>query len=137
MEKNTDDLLKTLGEIQDPLELQNYLQKLSADHLEISQFLEDIRKQRQIKETEIIKETSLDRVYAYQILNGTRTASRDKLLCICLALHMTLKETQTALNINGNNRLSPKNKRDATVIYAIHKKNECLWDEPTSLRIRI
>ena len=47
----------------------------------------------------------------------------DKILRICLAMRLTLKETQRALKLYGMNELYPKNKRDVILIVAIGNKH--------------
>jgi hypothetical protein len=64
----------------------------------------------------------LPQKYGYKLLSGeTHTTDRDKLLRIFIAMNMTLKETQRALELYGLATLYPKKKRDAIIIIAINK----------------
>lgn len=83
-------------------------------------YLETLLKQKHISKSELIKKTLLDRTYAYQIMNGTRKASFDKIIQIALGLKLTLDETNRLLTLSSNSVLYPKKKRDACLIYAIN-----------------
>jgi len=126
--KTTQELLQNLTSINSIEVLETYLKQLETLHqfVSISDYFNHIIQERNIKKATIINHSSLDRTYAYQILNGSKQASRNKLLALCFALPLSLKETQYALTINGNNILYAKNKRDALIIYAINTKQSLL-----------
>lgn len=77
---------------------------------------------RNIKLANIIKDSGLSRQYAYQILNGTKKANRDRILALCFAAGMNLDEINHALIYAKHNPLYAKNKRDAIIIVAINSK---------------
>ncbi|MDD3360785.1 MAG: hypothetical protein PHW34_03840 [Hespellia sp.] len=72
---------------------------------------------------EIIHNSELDENYARQVINGTRHGSKYKIIAICIAAHMKIKEVQRALKLSGNTPLYPKTDRDAAIIICIN--NEC------------
>lgn len=80
-----------------------------------------------LRETsEIVKASGIERSYCYQILNGTRpNPGREKIIRLCLAAGLTLKETQRALKIANEAVLYARNKRDAIVIFAIEQGLSC------------
>ena len=67
----------------------------------------------------LVKNAYLERTYAYQILNGKRNPTKDKIVMIALALEMSLIETQRALEISHAGILYPKDERDSVLIYAV------------------
>lgn len=71
---------------------------------------------------ELIERAHLQRNYGYQILNGTKRPGRDKVIALCLALHLSFEETQRALTISKEGILYPKNLRDSVLIFSIHQK---------------
>ena len=84
--------------------------------------------------SELIREAHLQRNYGYQILDGKRNPSRDKVIALCLALHLNITDTQRALNISQNGQLYSKSRRDSILIFAIEKNlsvmdtNELLFE---------
>ncbi|MEE3472219.1 MAG: XRE family transcriptional regulator, partial [Butyrivibrio hungatei] len=66
--------------------------------------------------------SSLERSYYYQIMKGTRSPGRDKVLRLCLAAELTLRQTTRALELSGNAPLYPKNRRDIILTVAINQK---------------
>lgn len=78
-----------------------------------------LAKKKGVTKSEVISRTSLQRNYAYQILDGRKKPSKDKVLQIALALHAGLRETNNLLSLSNNGALYPKVKRDAIFIFAI------------------
>lgn len=71
---------------------------------------------------ELVKDSGIDRIYCYQILNGTKKPGRDKVIALCLAIHADITTTQKCLNLAGHSNLYSRNKRDAIIIFAVEKK---------------
>ncbi|MEA4970623.1 MAG: hypothetical protein VB051_08860 [Candidatus Pelethousia sp.] len=57
--------------------------------------------------------------YVYRIINDERKASRDTLLSIALALHLTVAEAQMLLRIGRHAMLDPRFHRDAVLLFAL------------------
>jgi len=89
---------------------------------ELSTYLNNIIAKKGLVKSEVIKKTEFSEVMGYQIFSGTRLPSRDSLICICVAMDMTLDETQAILKIAGFAALYPKAKRDSIVIKGISDK---------------
>lgn len=85
-------------------------------------YLDILCEEKSIKKSEIIKKTNLDRTYAYQIFNGTKTPSQDKVIQIALALSLDLHDTNNLLTLSKNKVLYPKIKRDALIILCLNKQ---------------
>lgn len=91
---------------------------------DLTEYLEKKLKQKGLKRANVIRESGLDRVYAYQIFDGTKKPSRDKLIAIAFGLHLTLEETQRMLKLSGNRELYVKDPRDAVIYSALqHNKS--------------
>ena len=86
---------------------------------ELSTYLNNIISKKALVKSEVIKKTEFSEVMGYQIFSGTRLPSRDSLICICVAMEMTLDETQAILKIAGFAALYPKTKRDSVIIRGI------------------
>ena len=71
----------------------------------------------------MFKKSEIDRTYAYQILNGTKpNPGRDKIIKLCIAGELSVKETTRALEIAKAGILYPREKRDAIILFAINNK---------------
>ena len=76
---------------------------------------------REMKPSEIIELSGLNRTYAYDVLTGKRNASRDRIIALCFASKMNLEETNHALIYAGHNALYARDRRDACIILAINR----------------
>lgn len=87
----------------------------------LSEYLQDLITLKNLKKAEVISRSGLDRVYAYQMLSGTKKPTRDKLLALAVGMNLIFDEVQQLLKVNGYAQLYPKNKRDSIIIFAIYK----------------
>lgn len=71
--------------------------------------------------SELIQKSGLERSYYYQVMKGSRSPSRDKVLRLCIAAGLDLRETTRALELSGNATLYPKNRRDIILTVAINQ----------------
>lgn len=117
--KQTDELLKTIKSSRD---LDGFLDKQEFIKVNISEYLNHLIEEKQFIKSEVIKRSCLDRVYAYQILSGTRTPSRDKLIQFAFGMELDFDEIQKLLKYNGFAPLYAKNRRDSIIIFAINEK---------------
>ena len=67
----------------------------------------------------MIQQAQIDRTYGYQLFNGTRRPSRDKVLQLALGMGLSLEETQHLLQAAGRSPLYPRLKRDAVLIFCL------------------
>ena len=58
----------------------------------------------------------------YQVMKGTRSPGRDKVLRLCLGAGLTLRETTRALELSGNAVLYSRKRRDIILTVAINQK---------------
>ncbi|HCX64767.1 MAG TPA: hypothetical protein DHN33_06110 [Eubacteriaceae bacterium] len=134
--KDTKELLNVLKNTTSIDELEEYLDEnpLPFESNNLTTYFNQLMQKRRIEKKDVVKHSQLPRTYAYQILNGTKNPSRDKLLCLCFALNCTLDEAQKMLTLGHHALLYSKSRRDAILIFAIQKKlslidvNELLYD---------
>ena len=109
------------NELKKSTSLESFLEKnrseLSSDTL--ADRLQVLIAGKGLTKAEVVKESNLNEIYAYQILSGTRRPSRDKLLCICFAMKADLEETQNLLQQSGFAPLYARNHRDSIIIFAL------------------
>lgn len=124
-EKSTDELM---NEIKQTNEIKKFIEKNEAEFADkpLHEMLNDIITEKKLKKSEVIKGSGLNRVYAYQILAGKKTPSRDKLISFCFGLQLDVDETNSLLKSVGMPVLYTRNKRDSIIIYAIDSRKSVL-----------
>jgi len=123
-QKTTEELLNIIKNKQSTQELETYADTYleSNNSQTIGEYLEQKIIEKKQSKKDVIKRSGISRTYAYQILQGTRQPSRNKVLAFCLSLSLSIEETGKALTINQSGKLYPRNKRDAIILYAINKQ---------------
>lgn len=87
----------------------------------LSAYLENYLATHSLDKSTVIKDSLMDRYYAYGIINGnSQNPTRDRVIALCLAMHMTLDEAQRALRLAKLGALYSKNSRDAIIIIAFN-----------------
>ena len=122
-DKKTHELDNIVNFINNEKELKEYLSKTISNriNLDFVEYLDKLRDEKKISKAELINNANINRTYGYQILNGTKSASRDKILKICLSGRFTIEETNRLLTLGGYSRLYSKDPRDTVIIFAINK----------------
>lgn len=72
-----------------------------------------------LRKADVARQAGISEVYLHQILSGLRTPSRNRLICLCMALGAGLEQTQALLKASGLAPLYPRNRRDAIILYGL------------------
>lgn len=123
-------------EIKAATDIEDYLLENRENMLDCSlpRYLEDLLAQKGISRAQAVRDSLLDRSYAYQIFSGEKTPSRDKLLALAFGMALTGDEAQRMLKISCNRELYARDRRDALILFALQQKqtimevNESLYD---------
>lgn len=141
-EKETSNLLNILlNDIENENDLNKFITNELSEFsdLSLSNYFKEICKEKNLSKSKLIKSADLDRTYGYQILDGSKKPTRDKILQLCFGANLDFKETQRALKLGNVGELYPKNSRDAIIIYCIKNKlsllelNEKLYEKDFSI----
>ena len=89
--------------------------------LTLSEYLSFLLYQKDLRVADVVKDSKLTKSYVHQIFNGEKKPSRDKLIAIAFGLHLDKKETQRMLKLGGCSELYARKKRDAIILFAIHR----------------
>lgn len=89
---------------------------------DLASLLEKLMEKYGLQKTKVISASEINEIYAYQIFSGTRIPKRKKLLCLAIAMGLSLDEVQTLLKCAGYPTLYVKTPFDCVVIYGICKK---------------
>lgn len=121
-EDKTIELMDILNTIDDEDYLDDFINNKSKDldSLSIPSFFDAICKNRKISKSELIRNADIDRTYGYQILNGTKKPSRDKILQLCISANLSLEETNKALKLGNVGELYVKVPRDSVIIFGVN-----------------
>lgn len=83
-------------------------------------YLNSMIAEKDLKISDLIRRSGLNENYAYPILNGRKNPARDKVLALCIACGMSIKETNHALKLADKGSLHPKYSRDAYIMICIN-----------------
>jgi len=86
----------------------------------ISDYLQRLCFERNVELAQVIRRSGIDRTYGYQLFNGRRTPSRDKLIQLGFGFPLVLSELQMLLRTAGKSQLYPRIRRDAAIIYGLN-----------------
>ena len=87
----------------------------------VSDHIEQMIAYKGLTRADVAKASGLNVIYAYQVMAGSRKPTRDKLLCLCKAMSLTVDEVQGLLKYCGYAQLYPRRKRDAVILFAREK----------------
>ena len=117
-EKNTDDLKQEL--MAEP-DIDAYIKENEAFFASrsITELLAELYEKQKISKAELARRAGMSEVYLHQLFSGRRRPSRDKLLCLCIGMELTLDETQRLLKEAAYVQLYPRIKREAIIYHGI------------------
>lgn len=119
MNRTTQELMNALlskGRVEDYLR-ENEGEMLSGT---LASCLDALLSRHGLKKGAVIEAAQIERSYGYQLFSGRRgTPSRDVLLSLALAMHLSVEETQTLLRTAGLAMLYPRVRRDSVILRAL------------------
>ena len=117
-EKSTDDLSQ---EMMSQSSIDSYLrdnQPFFANQ-SVAELLAELYQEKGFSKAALARRAGMSEVYLHQVFAGRRNPSRDRLLCLCVGLEVTLEEAQRLLKLATYAPLYPRLKRDAIVSYGL------------------
>lgn len=126
MNRTTDELMKSLLSKED---VQEYLEENAGEMLcgTLAQHLGALLQRHELKKGAVIEAAQIERSYGYQLFSGRREMpSRDVLLSLSLAMHLTVEEAQTLLRTAGQAMLYPRVRRDSVILHALAQKTSVM-----------
>lgn len=102
---------------------------------DVTGLLHELFERQKISKAELARRAGISEVYLHQLFSGRRKPSRDKLLCLCIGMELTIEETQRLLRRAACAELYPRIKRDAIISHgiihhtAIYAINDTLMEE--------
>ena len=122
-ESTTSNLAKVLTNIDSAQEMEQYLElpEVMNSCQTFPEYFRSLTAVREMDTGELIRSSGLERSYYYQVMKGTRSPGRDKVLRLCLAAGLNLRETTRALELSGNAVLYPRKRRDIILTVAVNQ----------------
>lgn len=117
-ERLTEELL---NDLLDSSDLEGYLNDLSSADTSLVSYLQQLLDEKHLKRVQVVRMADLNETFGYQIFTGARHPSRDKVLQICFAMALSLREANRALGYADAGRLDCRSRRDAIIIYCLDK----------------
>lgn len=135
MKKSTGELLKSLKSARTYEEfLAKEISELNFGTL--AEYLELLIASKNLKKSNIITKGNLDKNYAYQLFNGTKTnPSRDKVIMLAFGMGLDFTETSVLLKNAKQPDLYVRDPRDSVIIFCLENRmtliqaNELLMDK--------
>ncbi|MBR1634720.1 MAG: helix-turn-helix transcriptional regulator [Lachnospiraceae bacterium] len=133
MAKSTDELLNILKHSEN---IEDYLDSAEDSLIEttLQKELLGLFAAQEYKPAALFRLAGIDKSYGYEILSGTKRPSRDKLIALLFALHISADDTQALLKATGYPPLYAKHTRDSVILFALQNGtalsdlNETLYD---------
>lgn len=120
MTDKTKDLMDKLMSTDTPEDLGSYMEAIRDKYPNsLSSYFKAVLAEKGMSIADMQKESGIDRTYIYQIMDGSKNPTKDKIVAMAIACRMTLPECQRALEIADTGILYAKSRRDALIIYAI------------------
>jgi hypothetical protein len=123
--KTTDELTNQLKEATN---IERYIDDNRSEFLSdtVSGVLNKLLIKKDLKKSEVVKDSDLHRSYVYEIFNGDKIPSRDKIIAIAFGMHLDLDETQQLLKRCGHRELYSRDRRDSIIMFALNKKKSLI-----------
>ena len=117
-DKTTDDLSQALME--EP-SIDSYLRENRPFFAgqSIGELLGAYYERTDLSKAALDRKAGMSEVYLHQVFAGRRNPSRDRLICLCVGLEVSLEEAQQLLKLASYAPLYPRLKRDAIISYGI------------------
>ena len=82
---------------------------------------------KKLKKNEVIARSNIDKNYAYQIFNGTKTnPSRDKIIMLSFGMDLNIQETRSLLKFCHLGDLYARDPRDSIILFCLDKKKNLI-----------
>ncbi len=91
----------------------------SAKELTFPEFLNKYLSEHNLNLSDIVKASQIPKDYVYQLVDGRRKPTKDRVIALCVSAGMSLQEINRALKICNVGVLYSKDARDTAIILCI------------------
>ena len=116
--KSTDDLKQEL--MSDP-DIDSYIRKNESCFVSrsVTELLTEFYERRNMTKSQLARKSNMSEVYLHQVFAGRRKPSRNKILCMCNGMELSIEDTQRLLKEAAYAQLYPRIRREAIIYHGI------------------
>ncbi len=118
--KSTSELMKELEKKEISLEEYFKNNPYTIENSDLKEHWHNLIEKSGLSSFDIINRSEFAYAYYYEVVGGKKIPSRDKIIRLILAMHLSLDDCQKTLRICGLSELYPRFRRDSIIIYAIN-----------------
>ncbi len=117
-QKSTDDLYQ---ELMSTSKLDAYIKNNQEQfsNQNVAELLTKLYENYPLTKAELARQSEMSEVYLHQVFSGRRKPSRDRLLCLCIGMKLSLEDSQHLLKCARYAQLYPKSRRDTIIIFGL------------------
>ncbi len=123
--KSTDELLKILKNSNN---IGDYIEDNFNDinNISFTEYLTQCMNSRNMTRAKVIDGANIQKNYGYQIFDGSKKPSRDKVLSLCFSMALSVEESNRLLKLSDHAILYPRIARDSIISFALEKKQNLI-----------
>lgn len=97
------------------------LAAVHQDLCPLDEWVQDYMNDHGLARNIVVRESGLNQTFAYQILNGSRRASRDKLIQLAFGMSLGAADACELLERGGSDRLAVTRRRDVVIAWCLER----------------
>ena len=110
-----------LDELLSASSVDSFVRDVDGNPRSLSDYLRYLLETKGLVRSKVIRDADLNETFGYQIFSGQRKASRNKILQLVFAMHLTVREANRLLQCAGLNSLYCKVRRDAVILFCLDR----------------
>ena len=116
--KSTDDLKQ---ELMSDSDIDSYIKENESYFVDrsVTEMLTGFYERRNMTKSQLAQRSCMSEIYLHQIFSGRRRPSRDKILCLCIGMDLSIEDTQRLLKEASFAQLYPRIRREAIIYHGI------------------
>ena len=117
-QKSTDELKL---ELMSDSDIDSYIKENEAYFVDrsVTEMLTGFYERRNMTKSQLAQRSCMSEIYLHQIFSGRRKPSRDKILCLCIGMDLSIEDTQRLLKEASFAQLYPRIRREAIIYHGI------------------
>ena len=120
-EFKTKELENILSNVKSEKELNKFISDYTRNNFgSFAEYFNSFVSEKDLRLSDVITKSNVSKNYVYNIVNGDRNPSRDKIIALCIGAGMDYIHVNRGLKIAKQGVLYPKDEKDARIISAIN-----------------
>lgn len=125
MKKTTEQLLESLKTVKN---INAYIDDNFDDinNMSFTDYLSICMENHSLTRSQVINGSNIQKNYGYQIFDGSKKPSRNKVLALCFSMALSIDESNRLLKLSDHAILYPRIRRDSIIIFALEQKENLI-----------